>query len=135
VALLLDSGVLYALADADDRWHVACRDYVAKARGVLLVPAMVAVEVAYLLHDRLGPGAELQFAQALARGELTMQPVTAPDLERCVVLLKKYPAIGLVDASVVALAERLRMKTIATTDRRHFASIRPAHVATFTLVP
>jgi predicted nucleic acid-binding protein len=46
-----------------------------------------------------------------------------------------YDALGLVDASVVAVAERLKLHAIATTDRRDFSVVRPAHVERFTLVP
>lgn len=49
--------------------------------------------------------------------------------------LEQYPDIGLVDASIVAIAERFRMKAIATTDRRHFGPIRPRHVKALTLLP
>lgn len=41
----------------------------------------------------------------------------------------------MVDASVVALAERHRADTIASLDRRHFTVVRPRHVAGLTLVP
>lgn len=47
-------------------------------------------------------------------------------------LMAKYPDLGFVDSSVVAIAERLIIGTIATTDRRH---LRPSHVERFTLVP
>jgi uncharacterized protein len=50
-------------------------------------------------------------------------------------LLDDYDQIGVVDASVVAIAERLKLDTIATTDRRDFATVRPSHCATFHLVP
>jgi hypothetical protein len=40
-----------------------------------------------------------------------------------------------VDASVVALAERLGTTRIATLDRRHFGNVRPKHVAVFELLP
>jgi hypothetical protein len=43
--------------------------------------------------------------------------------------------LGTVDASVVAAAERLDITTIATLDRRHFGVVRPAHIATFELIP
>jgi predicted nucleic acid-binding protein len=46
-----------------------------------------------------------------------------------------YDALGLVDASIVAVAERLKVHAIATTDRRDFSLIRPSHVERFTLVP
>ena len=41
----------------------------------------------------------------------------------------------MVDASVVALAERRGLEVIATLDQRHFRAVRPRHVPAFTLVP
>ncbi len=41
---------------------------------------------------------------------------------------------GVVDASVVAVAERLGALTIATLNRRDFAVVRPVHVAAFELL-
>ena len=43
--------------------------------------------------------------------------------------------MDVVDASVVAVAERLGVSTIATINRRDFAVVRPLHVAAFELVP
>jgi predicted nucleic acid-binding protein len=43
--------------------------------------------------------------------------------------------LGGVDASVVAVAERLGIRTVATLDRRHFTVVRPRHVDTFELQP
>jgi predicted nucleic acid-binding protein len=45
------------------------------------------------------------------------------------------PQLGFADSTVVAMAERLALTTIATTDRSHFKLVRPAHVKQFTLVP
>ena len=134
-ALLLDTGVLYALADADDAWHARCRYYVVRTRATLVVPVTVLPEVTYLLRDRLGSSQERAFVDALVRDPLRVETTTRSDYERCAALMEKYPAIGFVDASVVAIAERLRLSTIATTDRRHFGLIRPRHVAAFELVP
>jgi predicted nucleic acid-binding protein len=133
--LLLDTGVLYALADADDAWHARCRDYVAGTREAFVVPVTVLPEVAYLLRERLGAREEREFVRALARDPLRIETTTRADFERCVDLLEKYPHIGFVDASVVAVAERLGLPTIATTDRRDFGPIRPRHVPAFELVP
>jgi predicted nucleic acid-binding protein len=43
--------------------------------------------------------------------------------------------LGAVDASVVAIAERLGVKEIATLDRRHFSVVRPRHAEAFSIVP
>jgi predicted nucleic acid-binding protein len=133
--LLLDTGIAYALADADDAWHERARDYLATHRDVLLVPITVVPEIAYLLHARLGPVAERRFVTALAAGEAAVENLTSADLRRCASLLERYPKIGFVDASVVAVAERLRLATIATTDRRDFTLVQPAHIPAFELVP
>ncbi len=133
--LLLDTGVLYALADADDAWHARCRELLTESRELLLAPATILPEVAYLLRERLGGRAERAFARSLADGELTVQDVTLADLRRVAGLLEDYPEIGFVDASVVAVAERLKLRAIATTDRRHFGPIRPRHVPAFELLP
>jgi predicted nucleic acid-binding protein len=42
---------------------------------------------------------------------------------------------GAVDALVVAIAERLGTKEIATLDRRHFSVVRPRHAEVFSIVP
>ncbi|HET7294953.1 MAG TPA: PIN domain-containing protein [Vicinamibacteria bacterium] len=133
--LLLDTGVVYALADADDEWHARCRDYVSRLRDSLLVPVTVLPEVAYLIRERLGARAERVFVSALARGELGVQNLVPADVDRCSELLERYPEIGFVDATVVAVAERLKLRRLATTDRRHFAAIHPAHAPAFDLVP
>jgi predicted nucleic acid-binding protein len=133
--LLLDTGVLYALADTDDAWHGRARDYLATHPDVLLVPITVVPEITYLLHVRLGPSAERRFVASLATGEVAVESLTTADLKRCASLLERHPKIGFVDASVVAVAERLRLRTIATTDHRDFAVMRPVHVPAFELVP
>ena len=49
--------------------------------------------------------------------------------------MSDYDWLGFVDATIIAAAERLKLSTLATTDRRHFAVVRPAHAERFTLVP
>lgn len=43
--------------------------------------------------------------------------------------------LGFVDASVVAVCERLDVARVATLNRRDFAVVRPAHCEAFELVP
>jgi predicted nucleic acid-binding protein len=135
--LIVDAGPLYATAAARDPNHSRCVDLLSGATGPLLVPTLVVAEVAYLIQDRLGPHAELAFGRALADGELVLCPVEPSDLERMTDLMSQYLdlPLGLVDASVVALAERLDVRALATLDRRHFSTVRPRHVAAFELLP
>lgn len=133
--LLLDTGVLFALADADDAWHARAVALVDETRDVLMTTAPVIPEVTYLLRARLGADVEQRFVASLAAGELLVEPLSTKDLARAASLMRQRPDIGFVDASVVAVAERLKLDRIATTDRRHFESIVPSHRRSFTLVP
>jgi predicted nucleic acid-binding protein len=135
MAVLVDTGILYALADADDRWHAPASAWLDDMSELLIVSVTALPEVAYLLHARLGPTAELAFVQSLSAGELEVEDLRRPDLARCGEVMRRYPEIGFVDASIVAIAERLKIEAIATTDRRHFQGVRPKHTKAFRLVP
>jgi hypothetical protein len=43
--------------------------------------------------------------------------------------------LGGFDASLITVAERLGLDTIATLDQRHFRAVRPKHVDAFKIVP
>lgn len=133
--LLVDTGVLYALADRRDAWHARVRTYLRSHPEALLVPVTILAEIAYLLRERIGAHAELAFVRSIAKGELAIEPVLRADLSRAEELMETYTDIGFVDATVIAMAERLKASSIATTDRRHFTAVRPAHRERFALVP
>lgn len=101
------------------------------------MPVLVITEVAYLISTRLGPKAEVRFLGDLASGALSTVDIEPADWLRMAELVAKYAdlRLGTVDASVVAAAERLGVKAIATFDRRHFSVVRPRHVQAFELVP
>jgi predicted nucleic acid-binding protein len=133
--LLVDTGIIYALADRRDAWHRRARRYLESSHETLLAPATILTEVAYLLRSHLGPLAERTFVVSLADGELGVEDLRTQDWRRAQELMVKYEALGFVDATIVAVAERLRIETLATTDRRHFSGVQPAHVQRLTLVP
>jgi predicted nucleic acid-binding protein len=87
------------------------------------------------LRTRLGQAAEKAFADSLAAGELAVENLSSRDLARCAELLAEQPFLGLVDASIVAVAERLKLDALVTTDRRDFSRVRPRHVEAFRLLP
>lgn len=137
MAIIVDTGPLYALADADDEYHQAVRKYIATVGEPLIVPSAVVPEVCYLLRERLGAEAELQFLRSLARQELLLEDFTRADLDRVLQILEQYAAarFGMVDAAVMAIAERLKIKVVLTLDRRDFGMYRPRHCPAFDLVP
>lgn len=88
---------------------------------------LVVTEVAYLIGTRLGADSEVRFLGDLAAGSLIAEPVVAADWLRVAELVARYRdlPLGTVDASVVAVAERLGETEVATLDRRHFSIVRP----------
>lgn len=135
--LLVDAGPLVAAFDRNDRAHRACADLLETATGPLLVPEVALSEVAYLVGAHVGPFAEVKLAAALRDRELQAVATEPGDWVRITELVERYAdlPLGVVDATVVAVAERLQVSTLATLDRRHFAVVRPRHVEGFELVP
>ena len=137
MTVLADTGALYALVDADDRWHARVVEWWRGNTRPVLVPAPVLPEVTYLLGTRIGAAAEEAFVRAVADGEFTLEPLEAEDVPRAAELMRTYGdlPLGFVDAAVVATAERLGIREVLTTDRRHFGLVRPRHLRAFVLVP
>jgi uncharacterized protein len=102
-----------------------------------LVAVTVIPEVTYLLTKRIGPRAEQAFVRSLVDGELEVEPLVPGDLRRAADLLIAYAdlPLGFVDASIIAMAERLEIVMLLTTDRKHFGVVRPRHVEALKLAP
>lgn len=73
----------------------------------------------------------------MTSGELRVVDLVLPDYQRCVTLIERYAdlGLGLVDASIVTVAENLGIATLATLNDRDFRVVRPRHVDTFELIP
>lgn len=135
--VLVDTGIIYALADRSDAWHIRSRNFVQNFKGTLIIPSTVIPEACYLLHTHLSQQAETAFIHSIVKRALRLEQVDEDDMGRAIELMNSYQdlSIGLVDASIVAVAERLKMSSIMTTDRRHFSVIKPKHCSAFTLLP
>lgn len=135
--ILADTGAIYALADRRDAWHERMRRFWEENPEPWLVPSSVVTEAAFLYGRRLGPEAEADFVASLAAGDFAVETLESADHARAADLIRAYGdlPLGFVDASIVAVAERLDVGTLVTTDRRHFALVRPAHVPRLRLVP
>jgi predicted nucleic acid-binding protein len=137
LSLVLDTGPLLASFDRTDSRQAVCQSLIADTAEELVIPAPVLVEMDYWFHERLHPRILMPFLDDIDRGVYTVQALTAEDYRRVRELCEQYldSDIGFVDASVVAIAERLNEDKIATLDHRHFSIIRPRHVNAFRLLP
>lgn len=130
-----DASALYAAADADDPDHGDCLEQLQRGDLRFVVPALVLAEVSYLLGERLGARADAAFMRAMTSQEV--EPPTPEDFIRIAELIEQcadFP-LGGVDASVIALAERLGTLLVLTLDRRHFAAVSPRHCDSLQLLP
>lgn len=90
-----------------------------------------------LAERRRGVRAELAFLSDVRNGLFTLLETASADLDRIAELVQTYAdlPLGTVDASVIALTERLNLHEVATLDHRHFGVVRPRHADALQLLP
>jgi predicted nucleic acid-binding protein len=139
MSAIADSSYVVALLNRRDPHHEAAARVAASLRSAPWLPAPALTEITYLLSSRLGAGAAQRFVAEMAttRVQLGLLHPTAADLGRAAEVMLRYEDLRLsfVDALIVALSERLAIRSVLTLDRRHFLTIRPAHCAAFELLP
>jgi uncharacterized protein len=137
MALIADSGAIYALYDARDQHHSAVAHTIDQETGTIVLPMASLAEIDYLLRVRLGNRAVSRFLEGIQTGGYVLEPLTAADVHRCYSLLQTYATLnlGLADAAVIATAERLGTRRILTVDERHFRTVRSVAGTPFTLLP
>jgi predicted nucleic acid-binding protein len=137
VAILLDGSAVLAAADRADLNHAAAVAWFARADEPLLLGALTLGELDVLLQRELGPAATLAVLRSIADGAIRVVAPQDADLARAAELLDEAAEHRprLVDAVLVATAERLDLRRVATFDRRPIAIFRPRHVRVLDLEP
>ena len=123
--VVADTGAIVALLDRSDRHHAIVKARFRKAPDDWVLPWAVLPEVDYLVSKLLNATAARLFLGDIARGEYHVEWGRQEDVRRANELTRQYAdlELGLVDAAVMAVAERLSAQTIATFDRRHFGAV------------
>jgi uncharacterized protein len=108
-----------------------------RADEPLLLGALTLAELDALLQRELGPSATQAVLRSLEDGTVRLVAPTDADLRRAAELLVEAAEHRprLVDAVLVATAERLGVSRVATFDRRPIATFRPRHVRALDLEP
>jgi uncharacterized protein len=137
VALILDTGPLYAALDRTDKSHSICRYLLETTPEPLIVPSPVLVEVNQLVRRRMHTGVFLNLLDDIRSGQFRVTELQREDLQRVREICSRYADadVGFVDAAVLSVVERLNEPKLATLDRRHFGLLRPRHVDTLHLLP
>jgi uncharacterized protein len=126
VAVFVDTGAFYALADRNDPGHQAALDQVGRVapRG-LVTTDYVFVEASSLIESRLGPDAARRYWAGMRGGAAALLGVLGVDLARAWAIVHAWPSesFGLVDATSFAAMERLGLRDVLSFDR-HFRIYR-----------
>jgi len=113
----VDSGPLVALFNATDAYHAKALAWARTFTGRLVSNAVVVTEVVYLLD--VNSQVQSDFLLWIGRGGMGLIELTAEDRQRCAQIMVKYADLPAVfaDASLLAQAERLGLREVASIDR------------------
>ena len=122
-----DTGFIVALTNTNDTAHVSARQNFIRFEQIFL-PQSTLTEILFLIRRDAGTATVINFLDSLYRSRLKLTCLNDQDIKRTTQLLKQYQdsRIDFVDASVMAMAERLEIRNILTLDRRDFSLVRPA---------
>lgn len=120
-----------------EKHHHDCVRVSGRLHEKFVIPVTVLPEVTYLLASRLGHRVMRDFVRELTYSDWFIENLIVDDLERVKELLETYQdsKLDFADATIIAMAERLGVKTILTLDRRDFRLVRPNHTDYLKLLP
>jgi uncharacterized protein len=123
--ILIDSGPLVALVDADDQYHAGCSaTFRTLARQPLGTIWPVLTEAMHFLEDL--PKAQENVWEMVVRGVVEILPLGPDDIPRIRELMRQYAnrPMDLADAALIRVAEREGIRRFFTVDRKDFAVYR-----------
>ncbi len=124
--IVVDTGGIVALLDADDDHHEAVLDYYERTGGRWVLPWAILPEVDHLLRSYVGTEVADAFAEDVRDGLFHLDADVRRDLDRACEIMATYRDLnpGLVDALVMAAAEHHEAEAIVTVDGRDFRAVR-----------
>ncbi|HXV62129.1 MAG TPA: VapC toxin family PIN domain ribonuclease [Vicinamibacteria bacterium] len=137
MSLVLDTGPILAVLDADDPAHARCVDVLEEIQEPLIVVAATLVEIDYWIRKRLQAEVWSIFLADIAEGAYRLEQLSIAEMRRVADLQAEYRDLdlGMVDAAVMVTCEKLGEQKVATLDQRHFGAVRPRHADHFLILP
>ena len=124
--IVVDTSVIVAYMNSADDHHSEVSAWLEDERDELVTTPLVIAEADHLVSARGGPAAARALRHDLTSGAYLLEwwPTAIAAAAR---VAGRYAdqGLGLTDASLVALAQRVPTTSIATLDERHFRAIRP----------
>ncbi len=131
--ILADTSGVMALLDTRHVLHEETKRYLPD----LLVPSAILCEVDYLASIRFGSRVARRFLAGVAEEKIPFLNADLQDVQLTYALMERYADadIGFVDASIVALAERHKIRRVLTLDRKHFSFVQAPTLGYLELLP
>lgn len=135
--ILIDTSGLLAALFPDQNHHEECARALREAKPPRILSPFVLAEIDSLILRYAGVEAEAALIDEVARGVYDVEKFSRRDYAEIVRLLHRHAdlKIGLVDASIIMLADRHDTKDVLTLDLRHFRAIRPITKKNFRILP
>jgi predicted nucleic acid-binding protein len=133
VAVVVDTSIVIALMRARDEHHPLVREWVETVDDDLVTSPLAVAEMDHLAAA-LGPEFSRGLWEDLRSGAYAVR-WWADAMAETIAVASRHPHVGLADASLVALAGRIRTDRIATLDLDHFRSLTTPDGEAFVLLP
>jgi predicted nucleic acid-binding protein len=133
--VLLDAGPLIAMLDVKDQWHDTVMPVWRAMLPRCLTTEPVLVEATHILARRLH--SHTRALEFLIASEVPVFALHLPLHQQCVHLMQRYADVPMdyADATLVALADRIRLQQVFTLDRKGFRTYRTSRGMTLEIVP
>jgi uncharacterized protein len=123
------------MLDAADQWHERCADAWPELADRCLTTEAVVTEASHLVSRGGAPGhLPLEFLLAVGVPIVAIEPAGHAHAVRLMTRYRDVP-MDYADATLVVVADALRLGTVVTTDRRGFRAYRRADGAAFIVKP
>lgn len=133
---LADTSCVLVVSNAKDAHHQRCTA-VYHQQELIHLPQTTLAEIAYMMQRDQGTLPFARFLLQMPRSRYRILALDAADFHRTGYLLQQYAdsRLDFVDASIIAVAERLNITRILTLDQRDFNIVRPRHTPYLELLP
>ena len=123
--IVADTSVVLGLLDRRSASHATLAELFRAHRDQWVLPWAILPELDYMIPRLVGSAVQQAFRIDLEEGCFTIEWGGSTDVLRALELDRAYRglSLGLVDGVVMAIAERLEARAIATLDLRDFGSV------------
>ena len=133
--ILMDTGPWVALLDRSESRHIECKEWLKNFIGDIYSTEAVLTEVLYLLNFSFrAQKAALDFVLS---GAITLVPSSVDSLNYVKKIMAKYQdfPMDFADATLVSVANDLKINNILTFDSKHFSTYRLNNKKSFIIFP